>query len=153
MARMANKAVVAALALGLGAMGLSGCTAQYRNHGYVPEESQLNELVVGVDTRDSVDEAIGSPTTSGVLRDGNYYYVKSQIRHFAYQAPKVVDRRVVAVSFDGDNILKNIEVYSLADGRVIPLSRRVTESSVSTQTFLRQLVGNLGRFTAGDFLE
>ena len=57
------KAAVFALCL-LGA----GCSAQYRNHGYVPSEEDLAEVVIGVDTRDSVAETLGAPTVFTRLR-------------------------------------------------------------------------------------
>jgi hypothetical protein len=33
---------------------VTGCSATYRNHGYVPPEEDLQNLVVGVDTRATV---------------------------------------------------------------------------------------------------
>lgn len=123
----------------------SACVASYRNHGYIPDEELLSEIVVGVDTRDSVAETVGSPTSSGVLNDSGYYYVRSRVRSFAYTAPQVVERQVLAISFDDGGVVQNIERFGLEDGRVIALERRVTESSVVDRTFLRQLLGSLGR--------
>ena len=31
-----------------------GCTTLYRNHGYIPSDDQLAEVLVGVDTRGTV---------------------------------------------------------------------------------------------------
>lgn len=132
---------------------LAGCATQYRNHGYVPHEDELSNIVVGVDTRDSVAESIGTPSTGGVLNDSGYYYVHSKVQHYAYRAPTVVERQVLAITFDKRGVVRNIERFGLSDGNVVPLSRRVTESSVVDKSFLRQLLGNLGRFTAGDFIE
>lgn len=132
---------------------LTACTTQHRNHGYVPLDEDLSNIVVGVDTRDSVAESIGTPSTGGVLNDSGYYYVHSKVQHYAYRAPTVVERQVLAVTFDKRGVVRNIERFGLEDGNVVPLSRRVTETSVVDKSFLRQLLGNLGRFTAGDFIE
>jgi hypothetical protein len=40
----------------------------------------------------------------------------------------------------------------LADGKVIVLSRRVTEGGSGEISFIRQLMGNVGRMDAEDFL-
>jgi outer membrane protein assembly factor BamE (lipoprotein component of BamABCDE complex) len=133
------------LALGLAAL-LAGCTSIYRNHGYVPSEEELAEIVPGVDTRDSVAESVGTPTSSGVLNTGGYYYVASRVRHYGPRKPQVVSRELVAINFDTAGVVTGIERYGLEDGKVIPLQRRVTSSSVENKTFLRQLLGNLGRF-------
>ena len=49
--------------------------------------------------------------------------------------------------------MKNVEKFGLQDGRVIVLSRRVTESNVKGLGFLRQLLGNLGNPSAAQFLK
>ena len=66
--------------------------------------------------------------------------------------PEVIEREVLAISFDKNSKVTNIERFGLQDGQVVPLSRRVTSSSVENKGFLRQLLGNLGRFSAADFL-
>ncbi|MBR9653263.1 outer membrane protein assembly factor BamE [Thalassovita aquimarina] len=138
-------------AAGLVMLAMAGCTALYRNHGYVPTDEDLSAVVVGVDTRDSVAETIGTPGATGVLNDSGYYYVQSRVRHYAYQRPEVVDRQVLAISFDKRGVVSNVERFMLEDGRVVPLTRRVTSSNIANKGFLRQLLGNIGQFRAGDF--
>lgn len=133
--------------------GLAACTATYRNHGYVPSEDDLAEVVVGVDTRDSVAESLGTPSSAGILNNGGYYYVRSRVRHQGLREPQVISRELVAISFSSTGVVENIERFDLEDGRPVRISRRVTESSVSNDGFLRQLLGNLGNFNPGQFLE
>lgn len=141
-------ALRAAVILTVG-LTIAGCSAIYRNHGYVPTEEDLAKVTVGVDTRDTVAEAVGVPSVSGVLNESGYYYVSSRLRHYGALEPKVVERQLVAISFSQSGVVQNIERYGLEDGRVITLNRRVTESSVNDQTFLRQLLGNIGNFNPG----
>ncbi|SHM18411.1 Beta-barrel assembly machine subunit BamE [Roseovarius litoreus] len=136
--------------LALGVLALSACSATYQNHGYIPPEEDLQQLVVGVDTRATVDDVIGPPSTSGVLEQGDYYYVRSRIREYGMYRPEVVERQVLAISFDSTDTIANIERFGLEDGVVVPLSRRVTESSVVDNNFLRQLLSNIGNIDPGD---
>ncbi len=138
--------------IGVALLSVVACTAIYRNHGYVPTDAELEEIQVGVDTRDSVAETIGAPGSSGVLRDSGYYYVASRMRHYGAAAPKLVSRELVAISFNQSGVVENIERYGLEDGRVVSLSRRVTNSSVQDNTFLRQLLGNVGNFNPASAL-
>lgn len=133
-------------------LAVSACSATFEDHGYVPTDSELEAVIVGVDTRDSVAQTVGRPTSFGVLRNGGWYYTQSRWRHFAYKAPKVIDRELVAISFTDDGIVENIERFTLADGRVVPLSRRVTESNIKGVSFISQLLGSLGNFNAGQIL-
>ena len=136
----------------VGALAVAGCSAQFRNHGYVPEESDLQALIVGVDTRDTVEATVGRPSTGGVLGDGTWYYVRSRVRDFAWRAPETIEREVLAVSFGQDGTLTNIERFGLRDGRVVALSRRVTETSIRDIGLIAQLLRNFGRVNIGDAL-
>lgn len=133
--------MVAALTL-----ALTACAATFTNHGYVPPEEDLSNVLVGVDTRGTVEETIGRPATSGVLRDEAWIYNAYRVRSFIYQEPQVIERELVAISFDGDGVVSNIERFGLEDGRAVQLSRRVTESSISELSFFSQLLSNFGRF-------
>lgn len=139
--------------LGLALVAVAGCSSIYRNHGYVPTDADLENVVVGIDTRDSVAETLGAPSSSGVLNDSGYYYVSSRVRHFGIREPEVIERELVAITFDQRGVVRNVERYGLEDGQAVNLSRRVTETSVPNQTFLRQLLGNLGRFDPSTVLE
>ena len=138
-ARLGRIALIAVL-------GLGACTPQYRNHGYMPTETDLGTIAVGVDTRDSVIAAIGAPTAGGVLDPSGYYYVESRFRHLGPLAPQEIERQVLAISFDAAGVMTNVERFGLQDGRVVTLSRRVTDDNVRDTTFIRQLLGNLGNF-------
>ena len=137
------------LTAGILALCVSACSPTFRNHGYIPPEEQLQELVVGVDTRASVEDIVGPPTAGGVLEGGNFFYVRSTVRIIGPRRPRVIDRQVLAVSFDEAGVLSNIETFGLEDGRVVAISRRVTDSGVSDISFLRQLLGNIGQVGPG----
>ena len=128
------------------------CAPIYRNHGYVPAEDELALLTVGTDTRDSVEVAVGRPSAAGLLNDDGWYYVQSRYRQIGPRAAQEIDRQVVSISFDDKGTVTNIERFGLADGRVITLSRRVTETNIKGASLIRQLLSNFGRFRAGDFL-
>ena len=145
---MQPKVLAKALAF-VGLMGLCACASQFRNHGYVPPEEDLQRLAVGVDTRATVDDLIGAPSASGLLSDGDYYYVRSRIREYGPLRPQEVDRQVLAISFNDNGTIANIERFGLEDGRVVPLQRRVTDSSVVGNGLVRQLFGNFGNIDPG----
>lgn len=131
---------------------LAACSPITRTHGYAPSDRDLDEIVVGVDTRDTVAEVVGTPSISGLVSEDAWYYVENTWETRGYRAPENVDRQVVAVSFSGDGTVQNIERFGLEQGRVIALNRRVTDANVQGISFLRQLLGNLGNFRAEDFL-
>ena len=132
--------------LGVALFALAACAERIRNHGYVPSDDDLSQITVGVDTRDTVEEVLGAPSTSGVADASGFYYVRSQFRHFAYLEPKEINRELVAVTFDGDGVVQNIERYGLEDGQTVVLSRRVTTNEGDGDGILQQLLRSLGNF-------
>ena len=127
------------------------CTTQYRNHGYVPSPEDLAEVTLGVDTRDTVAETLGTPSAGGVLDDSGYYYVRSKVRHFGAMEPQEIERQVVAINFDSRGIARNVQHYSLQDGKVVPLVRRITDNGLNETSVIKQLLGNIGNFSPAGF--
>ncbi|APX88495.1 cell envelope protein SmpA [Brevirhabdus pacifica] len=132
---------------------VAGCAKIYRNHGYVPTDQDLAQVRVGVDTRESLTETIGVPTSSGVIRETAWYYVGSRFEQFAFRAPREISREIVAISFGGNGKVRNVERFGLEDGRVVTLSRRVTDSNIQGVSFLRQLFGSVGAVNLGQFFD
>ena len=143
--------IAAALAIGA---ALAACQPIVRHHGYVPTDADLAQIEVGLDTRDSVALTIGRPSASGVVDAGGFYYVRQQWQTVGPRAPEETERQVVAITFDErSGRVANIERFALEDGQVVALSRRVTDSNIRNVSFIRQLLGGLGRFNAGQFLD
>jgi len=134
-------------------VALAACNPPVRRHGYVPAEADLAEIVVGEDTRLAVSDRIGRPSSSGLMQGGDWFYVGSTWKQVALRAPQEIDRQVVVIRFDEEGIVENVERFGLEDGKVVALSRRVTDSNIEGVTFLRQLLGNLGNFTLDQFTD
>ena len=133
------------------ALGLAACSATFNNHGYFPPPEDLAEVNIG-DSREAVAEAIGTPGSAGVMRDEAWFYTAYRVRNYAYRAPQITERQILAVSFDGQGRVSNIEDFGLEDGQIVQLSRRVTTSSVREISFLAQILSNFGRINVGDAL-
>ena len=117
------------------------CTTSIKNYGYIPSKSDLENLVIGFDTRQSVTKKLGLPATAGL--EGAYYYVKSTFNSPGLKAAKLIDRRVVVVSFDQRNKLKNIETFNVDNGSFVRLDYRVTETGLDNTNILQQIIGSI----------
>ena len=126
------------------AMVLASCAPTFHNHGESPPEEDLQEIVVGRDTRATVEETVGPPSSGGILSGGDYYYVRSRTKTFGMRETKEIERQVLAITFDSRGVVDSIERFGLENGRVVPLTRRVTASGVADVSVLRQLMGNIG---------
>ena len=96
---------LAAVALG----GLvSACSPVIRNHGYAPPDEELAQIRVGQDTRGSVRRKIGRPGGTGIFTDDGWYYVASKVEHLGYYEPEVIERRVIAIIFDPQDVVASV---------------------------------------------
>ncbi|MCP3971769.1 MAG: outer membrane protein assembly factor BamE [Rhodobacteraceae bacterium] len=132
----------------LALFSIAACSKIDRKHGYVPPPEHLEQIVVGVDTKQTVAEIVGRPSAAGILATSGWYYVQSKFRAYGLRQRKEIDREVVAISFDGDEVVENIEHFGLENGQVVAISRRITDSNIKGVSFLRQLFGNIGNFAA-----
>jgi outer membrane protein assembly factor BamE (lipoprotein component of BamABCDE complex) len=132
---------------------LSACSAIYRNHGYVPTDLELEPVKVSVSTQEDIAATIGRPSAAGLLNDTGWYYVQSRFMQKGPNAPEEIDRKVLAITFDKRGVVENIERFGLAEGRVVALSRRVTDTNLKGVGFLRQLFSSVGRLRAKDVIK
>lgn len=132
---------------------VAACSPIVRNHGYVPSDQELALVEVGVDTRETVEQKVGRPSVQGLLNDVGWFYVQSRWETRGARAPMEVDRQVVAISFDAEGMVENVERFGIERGNIVPLSRRVTTPNVKGMSVLRQIFGNLGRLNAGQILQ
>jgi outer membrane protein assembly factor BamE (lipoprotein component of BamABCDE complex) len=135
---MILRSLVALMALA----AMAACSPVYNYHGFIPTPDDLDEIEVGLDTRTTVASIIGEPGASGLLEEGAWYYVRSEFKHDSFKAPEEINREVVAISFDDDGVVENVERFGLERGQVVVLERRVTDSNIDGISFLRQLFGN-----------
>ena len=110
----------------------------------MPPKEYVDDLVVGVDTRGSVAESLGAPSSGGLMRENAYFYVRSQMRQGALARPTEVNREVLVLSFNIQGVLSNIERFGLQDGNVISLEYRVTKAAGPELGLIRQIIGSVG---------
>ncbi len=139
-----------ALCTGLAA---AGCAPTVQVHGYVPSETDVAQITPGVDMRSDVEAALGRPSSSGLVADSSWYYVQSTVEHLTYNPPRVTDRTVLAVHFDGNGVVRDVSRYGLEHGRIVALTTRTTDTGGRTMGVLEQLFGNLLNLDAEQFVQ
>jgi len=135
----------------LGCTVLAGCSGSVLktdatfSHGYQMNEETLALIPPG-SSRAQVLLSMGQPSTT--LKQDNtetfYYISQTKKRRVAFESPRVVDQRVLAVYFTQDETVEQITNYGLKDGKVFDFTRRVTPTSGKDLSFMGQLLGATG---------
>jgi outer membrane protein assembly factor BamE (lipoprotein component of BamABCDE complex) len=124
---------------------LTACTPVTATRGNLLEEYELKEVLPGIDGKDDVVRKIGSPTTVAAFDDNTWYYMGRKTEKKGILDPKVVEEKIVVVTFDSDG--KVGAVKERRDGyQDIPIVQRTTPVSGNEFTFIQQMIGNVGKF-------
>ena len=142
MPRLAAGLAAALIALPL---GMGACAPITSKHGFQALDVKPADLKVGEDTKSTVLERLGSPSTRSTFDPNLWFYVSQTVNQKAFYRPRVTQREVVAVSFDGDEKVTNVDRLTLKDGKLIAFNGRKTPTRGRELTILEQLLGNVGR--------
>lgn len=130
---------------------LGGCSvvsSSYQLRGNRVDPEVLKELVPGTSSRADVTSLLGSPTAKAVFDDNTWFYITETTHARIGRTPGVTDQQVVAMGFDAKGTLKSVRTLDQDAGAPVVVVSRTTPSPGSEATFLQQLLGNVGKFSA-----
>lgn len=124
---------------------ITACAPVTANRGNLLEDYQMQEVKPGLDTRDDVIRKIGSPTTTSPFDNNIWYYMGQQTEKRGILDTKVINERIVMVTFGADGLVDSVKERK--EGREdVPVVKRETKTSGNEMTILQQMLGNLGKF-------
>ncbi|MCG8490495.1 MAG: outer membrane protein assembly factor BamE [Sneathiellales bacterium] len=138
----------AAVAIGF---ALTACEMTQENRGYRLDPEMLAKVEPGVGDKDSVLEALGSPSSVSTFPDEGeaWYYISRKTEHFAFLDKKVLEQNVVVIKFDANEVVEAIKKYDKEDGKEVTIVDRTTPTGGNELGFFEQIFGNFGRFNPG----
>ena len=134
-------------------ISLTGCSATFKNHGYTPSKVEVEQLLIGKDSKQSVKKTFGPPSSLGLVDDNKWFYLSTKVRYSSYRTPEIVTRKLVAFTFANNGALENVEVFQLDNQEVVVLSRRITDSGINSIGLIRQILNSAGNFDPTTALE
>ncbi|MFT3808644.1 MAG: outer membrane protein assembly factor BamE [Micropepsaceae bacterium] len=134
-----------ALSAVLAALAVAGCTATENRRGYLETPGMLDAIRVGVDTKSSLQSALGSPSASGTFNDNTWYYISTTQEDLLFFAPEEIERKIVAVNFGPGEVVQSVQTYGAENAVEVSFSRSETPARGRELSFLQQIFGNIGR--------
>ena len=137
--------------IGAAALLIAGCTPNISQRGNMVDDDRLQQLKIGASSRSDVLDLLGPPTTQATFDDKTWYYVGQHIEQTGVFAPDVKQQKVVRLNFDATTgMLEKIDHFGLDDAKEVSIISRETPSKGKNLTFVQQMLGNLGKFSAPD---
>jgi outer membrane protein assembly factor BamE (lipoprotein component of BamABCDE complex) len=128
---------------------LTGC-ASYDNRGHYVEPEQLAKIQVGITTKEQVAELIGTPSSVSPFGDKTWFYMSETTQKRAFLSPRVLKSNVTRIEFDDQGRVTVLDSLTEQDKQVVAHVNRSTPTSGYSDSILKQLFGNVGRFNGKD---
>ena len=149
---MRRTAPVPLLGVLLAASMLGGCSFFEQTphlRGNKVDAAELKELVPGTSTRADVTSLLGSPTAKASFDDNTWIYISEVTQPRVGRVQGINSQDVVTMTFNDDGVLKSFKQLDKDDAKPVSVVSRATPSPGSEASFMQQLLGNVGKFTAG----
>lgn len=135
------------LSAALVALGAAAaCAPVHTYSGFSAERNnvEIPDPQIGVDTRATVQQRFGSPSTTAVMDQDSWYYVSAVQERVAFYTPRITDRQVMVVRFEGDTV-SAVEKFGVERGQIVAYNDNTTPTRGRELGLLEQLFGNIGR--------
>ncbi len=105
--------------------------------------------MAGTSTRADVVSLLGSPTAKATFDDNTWLYISEVTQPRVGRVQGVNEQQVVTLAFDDAGVLRTVKRINQDDAQSVDVVSRSTPSPGSESSFLQQLLGNVGKFSAG----
>lgn len=128
---------------------LNACVPTVSQRGYLPDPERAQTITPGKDTKVTINEKWGTPSTISTFDDNTWYYISSKQREEAFFLPETVEQKITAVEFDADGKVKGVTEHDISEAQDVNIVGRTTPTRGRELSFLEQIFGNIGRVGAG----
>jgi outer membrane protein assembly factor BamE (lipoprotein component of BamABCDE complex) len=140
------RSLLAALAAVGTAGAVAACAPLRQTTGYQAIDHQPKDVKVGMDTKSTVLDQLGSPSAQSTFDPNVWYYISQNSAEVGYHKPHVTKRSIVAITFNKeDEKVVKVDTFSLKDGKIIAYNNRETPTRGRELSVIEQLLGNVGR--------
>jgi len=127
--------------------GLFSFPSQVR--GNLVDQEQIAELVPGTSTKQDAMALLGTATAKGAFDDSVWLYIGQVTKPVIGGFQGIQDQRVFELTFDQKGVLTSVRKRTDADSLPVDVVSRTTPSPGTDASFMQQLLGNVGKFSAG----
>lgn len=147
-ARQLTLALIAAGVL----ISTTACSPRMVSRGYFPDKEKIDAIAVGVDTKRSVNDRLGSPTLVSTFNADIWYYVTSREQQVAWRLPATIKQDVLEVHFAPNGQVSEIVKHDESELREVATVNKVTATRGRELSFWEQMFGSIGRGALGSGL-
>lgn len=123
----------------------TSCVKTLHVSGHLFEENDLERLKI-IKSKQELEGFLGSPTTTSDFGPETWYYITSKKESVAFFKEKVIEQKIVAVTFKKDNNIDSITMLTEKNMKNHNLAPEITVVRGNNTTAAQQFFHNVGRF-------
>jgi len=128
---------------------LAACAPTVDLRGFNPEHGDVKSIQPRIDTMDTVQEKLGSPSLVSTFPDNKtgaiWYYVYKKTSTTSFYKPETLEQRTVVITFNKDNKVQTVTEKE-GENVIAPKPKR-TESDAYETSAMRDVFGNFSRYS------
>lgn len=138
----------AALVAAVSLAALSACAPTMSERGYFPDPTKTKAIDVGVDTKETISDRLGTPTAESPFNPDVWYYISQTQEKISWHEPRVTSESIIVVKFDQNNRVKSVSHIDKSAMHDVVLVKKTTPTLGHKLSFWEQLFGSVGRLPA-----
>jgi outer membrane protein assembly factor BamE (lipoprotein component of BamABCDE complex) len=126
------------------ALVTTGCAEHITTHGQVIKTRHVEQIVEGQHRKEDVQYLLGSPSAVATFNKNTWYYLSEKKVSKSMGDEEVLERRVITVRFNDDDVVKEVTDVLTTDIPKVSLNKRVTPTYGQSLGILDQMIENIG---------
>lgn len=118
--------------------------------GHEVDPDQLEKIEIGVTTKEQVGKLLGTPSSVSAFGNNTWYYMFEETERRAFFSPSVVRSNITRIEFNDKNQVVSIDSVTEKDRQVVSHNTRQEPTAGHSDSVLKQIFGNVGRFNGKD---
>ncbi len=142
------KHFIVLLSLAISLISLTSCS-QIEKRGYSFELSDYQLLKEKINNKNDALNFMGYPSfVSEADQKELWIYYSEDVKKLLFFKPEILDRKIITISFDNNNVVEKIKSYDLADQNSVKFNQNYTEVTSQKKSWWSQIFGNIGQVKA-----
>jgi outer membrane protein assembly factor BamE (lipoprotein component of BamABCDE complex) len=129
-------------------LAVCSCEKTVINRGYIIEGVDFSKIAIGKSDARFVYTTFGSPTIRSSIKDEkdgySWYYVSKRIEKSGPLDPKIIDQKVVIVTFNKDDVVTTVKESSYE--KQIATVSDTTKTEGKTKGIIGETFAGLGKY-------
>ncbi len=124
---------------------ISGCQS-IDVRGQFVSDSAIEQINIKKPKKEELINMIGTPTYVPDYSAGTWYYIQRSLARRAWFDPKVIEQRIVKITFAANKRVSQAVLLKNAQNEAIVANSAFTKTHGTEQSGIQKFVKNIGRF-------